>query len=145
MTRMGRDEIFLTFAIIESANALAAIEEVRQLAAVREQVAPDVERLENGTVFRAMSHLKIQSTGVDQGNGFLNRRTGTRYPRSEYLRLPAPIGPSPARRAQSVSGPSSDVIGISLAYPSRERLGKRRAAAPGCSRNGPETRLSPAV
>lgn len=61
MTRMGRDEIFLTFAIIESANALGAIEEVRQLAAVREQVAPGVERLENGKVFRAI-RLALQSS-----------------------------------------------------------------------------------
>ncbi len=61
MTRMGSDEIFLTFAIIESANALAAIEEVRQLAAVRERVAPDVERLENGTVFRAI-RVALQSS-----------------------------------------------------------------------------------
>ena len=61
MTRMGRDEIFLTFAIIESANALAAIEEVRQLASVREHVAPGVERRENGAVFRAI-RLALQSS-----------------------------------------------------------------------------------
>jgi hypothetical protein len=61
MTRMGRDEIFLAFVIIECANALSAIEDVRQLAAARERVAPDVERLQNGTVFRAI-RLALQSS-----------------------------------------------------------------------------------
>lgn len=54
ITRAGRDEIFLLFALVESGNALRAIEDIRELAAVREQVAPEVERRENGSVFRAI-------------------------------------------------------------------------------------------
>ncbi|WP_439471994.1 hypothetical protein [Brevundimonas sp.] len=54
ITRVSRDEIFLLFAITESANALGAIEEIRELAAVREHVPPEVERRENRSVFRAI-------------------------------------------------------------------------------------------
>lgn len=51
MTAIDRDQIFLMYALVESARALRAIDEVRRLAAIREIRAPGVEIRENQSIF----------------------------------------------------------------------------------------------
>ena len=51
MTAIDRDHIFLMYALVESARALRAIDEVRRLAAIREIRAPGVEIRENQSIF----------------------------------------------------------------------------------------------
>lgn len=51
MTQLDRDQIFLLYALTESARALKKFDEARELAATREQRAPGVEVRENQSIF----------------------------------------------------------------------------------------------
>jgi hypothetical protein len=51
MTQLDRDQIFLLYALTESARALKKFDEARELAATREQRVPGVEVRENQSIF----------------------------------------------------------------------------------------------
>jgi hypothetical protein len=50
-TKVDRDQIFLIYALVESARALRSFDEVRRLAAIRETRTPGVEVRENQSIF----------------------------------------------------------------------------------------------
>ena len=54
ITDVDRDEIFLLFALTESARAIAQFDQVHRLGQVREQVAPGVERREMMSIFDSL-------------------------------------------------------------------------------------------
>ena len=54
MTRVGRSELFLLYALTESAKALAYFERATELAARREVIQEGIERRENQSVFDAL-------------------------------------------------------------------------------------------
>jgi hypothetical protein len=50
-TRLKTDQIFLIYALTESARAIRQFEEVSRLAAIRESIGPGIERRENQAIF----------------------------------------------------------------------------------------------
>lgn len=66
ITELSREEIFLHFALQEIALAIAAFDEVDRLSSQREQIAPDVSRLQSGTVISSLRLALYHSAGASR-------------------------------------------------------------------------------